>query len=221
MEQTVLTPVQRTALDCIAQKEDITAEFYLTGGTALAEYYLHHRYSEDLDFFTSDKEFPQIAIEHLAQEIQKAIHAEKVEYRRLHDRRIFFFSVPDAQELKMEFTHYPFDLLNPYEEKNGIHIDSLTDIAANKLMALMDRMEPKDFVDLYFLLKERNLSLDSVTEFVKKKFHLTLDPLVLGSELAKVKNITMLPRMIKPLTLEELKSFFSLRAEELKPRIFE
>ena len=25
--------------------------FYLTGGTALGRFYLHHRYSDDLDFF--------------------------------------------------------------------------------------------------------------------------------------------------------------------------
>jgi predicted nucleotidyltransferase component of viral defense system len=30
--------------------------FYLTGGTALAAYYLRHRLSEDLDFF-AEKEF--------------------------------------------------------------------------------------------------------------------------------------------------------------------
>ena len=27
--------------------------FYLTGGTALSRFYCHHRYSEDLDFFSS------------------------------------------------------------------------------------------------------------------------------------------------------------------------
>jgi predicted nucleotidyltransferase component of viral defense system len=28
--------------------------FYLTGGTALAAFYLHHRLSEDLDFFSEN-----------------------------------------------------------------------------------------------------------------------------------------------------------------------
>lgn len=30
--------------------------FYLTGGTALSEFYLQHRYSDDLDFFTRKDE---------------------------------------------------------------------------------------------------------------------------------------------------------------------
>jgi Nucleotidyl transferase AbiEii toxin, Type IV TA system len=30
--------------------------FYLSGGTALSGFYLQHRYSDDLDFFTRDRE---------------------------------------------------------------------------------------------------------------------------------------------------------------------
>ena len=29
--------------------------FYLTGGTAASRGYLHHRYSDDLDFFVNDQ----------------------------------------------------------------------------------------------------------------------------------------------------------------------
>jgi len=29
-------------------------DFYLTGGTALSRFYLHHRFSEDLDFFADN-----------------------------------------------------------------------------------------------------------------------------------------------------------------------
>ncbi len=32
--------------------EQMQADFYLTGGTALSAFYLKHRYPEDLDFFT-------------------------------------------------------------------------------------------------------------------------------------------------------------------------
>jgi hypothetical protein len=35
----------------IAALQDVLQGFYLTGGTALDRFYLHHRYSEDLDFF--------------------------------------------------------------------------------------------------------------------------------------------------------------------------
>ena len=53
----------------------------------------------------------------------------------------------DERSLKSEFTIYPFLNLNRSERRRKI--DSLRDISANKLMALLDRFEPKDFVDLF------------------------------------------------------------------------
>ncbi|MEK7458532.1 MAG: nucleotidyl transferase AbiEii/AbiGii toxin family protein, partial [Patescibacteria group bacterium] len=52
MGKTILTPNQHKLLECAAQSSGIVDTFYLTGGTALAEFYLHHRLSEDLDFFS-------------------------------------------------------------------------------------------------------------------------------------------------------------------------
>jgi len=46
----LLTPIQKTFLGVFSQLPD-QAHFYLTDGTALAEYYLGHRFSYDLDFF--------------------------------------------------------------------------------------------------------------------------------------------------------------------------
>ncbi len=221
MEQSILTPSQRVVLECVAGNADIASQFYLTGGTALAEYYLRHRYSDDLDFFSSVKDFPQILIERFAGDIKTAFHIESVEYRRLHDRRIFFFLLQDNEELKMEFTLYPFRQINKPERKHGIAVDSLQDIAANKIMAMMDRIESKDFVDLYFILEEKGIHLDEILACVKQKFNITIDPITIGSEFAKVRHINLLPRMIKSLTIEQLKIFFTERAAALKPKIFE
>ncbi|MEM3581666.1 MAG: nucleotidyl transferase AbiEii/AbiGii toxin family protein, partial [Candidatus Bathyarchaeia archaeon] len=49
----VLTPLQRRLLAEIG-RSSLRSDFYLTGGTALAAFYLHHRYSLDLDFFTTN-----------------------------------------------------------------------------------------------------------------------------------------------------------------------
>jgi len=51
MEQTILSKNQKKLLVAIANSKMVTDNFVLSGGTALAEYYLHHRLSEDLDFF--------------------------------------------------------------------------------------------------------------------------------------------------------------------------
>ncbi len=219
MEQTILTKDQELVLTLIGNDTSIKDLFYLSGGTALAAFYLGHRYSDDLDFFTDITDFPQLAVERIAEDIRRKAGAEKTEYQRLYDRRIFFFKKAD-EELKVEFTSYPFVSLHPHIKQNNMQVDSLEDLAANKMMALMDRIEPKDFVDLYFLLHESNFTLDLLRELVERKFHLIINPITLGAELAKVRFITQLPRMVKSLTPEELKNFFTQCAKQLRPDIF-
>ena len=50
MAKTILAKRQQNLLTLLKRNENITDNFYLSGGTALSEYYLHHRYSENLDF---------------------------------------------------------------------------------------------------------------------------------------------------------------------------
>jgi len=52
----ILTARQKKVLSFVKENPYLTDRFYFTGGTALSYYYLHHRLSEDLDFF-SEKEF--------------------------------------------------------------------------------------------------------------------------------------------------------------------
>ncbi len=218
MEQTFLTKDQESVLTIVGNDKSIGDLFYLSGGTALAAFYLRHRYSDDLDFFTDAADFPQLGVERIAEDIRRAVGAEKIEYQRLYDRRIFFFQGP-AGELKVEFTSYPFPALRPRTRHNNMFIDSLEDLAANKMMALMDRIEPKDFVDLYFLLHEEDMTIDRIRSLVEQKFRLAVNPVTLGAEFAKVRLINDLPRMIKPLTTAQLKIFFSEQAKHLQPDI--
>jgi hypothetical protein len=51
----LLTPLQQEFLAIFSRIPD-QARFYLTGDTALSEFYLGHRLSFDLDLFTSDQE---------------------------------------------------------------------------------------------------------------------------------------------------------------------
>jgi len=51
----ILTERQLTFLDAIRKESSFAKQFCLTGGTALAGFYLFHRYSEDLDFFSEEE----------------------------------------------------------------------------------------------------------------------------------------------------------------------
>ncbi|MBI4600316.1 nucleotidyl transferase AbiEii/AbiGii toxin family protein [Candidatus Uhrbacteria bacterium] len=203
MEKTILTNAQRVVLRGVAQNENL-GNFYLSGGTALAEYYLHHRLSEDLDFFSREK-FDPIFLHSWVEEMRTTLECERVTFNRIADRYQFVFHL-EGEDLKVEFVHYAFDNLYALVDHDGIRVNSLRDIAANKLVALLDRFEPKDFVDLYFLM--RQISFDDIKADMAQKFGMPIDPIFLGTELLKARRIAALPRMIKPLTVEDLKRFF-------------
>jgi hypothetical protein len=46
------SPRHREVLQALLAHPDIEHSFFLTGGTALSVFYLHHRISDDLDLFT-------------------------------------------------------------------------------------------------------------------------------------------------------------------------
>lgn len=214
MEQKVLTPVQKKIIEEVTKEEKL-ADFYLTGGTALTAYYFQHRISDDLDFFSFD-EPDTFFIHQFINRLKESIKAKEVRYERLCDRNQFYFKF-DEEELKIEFTKYPFKQLEEPGLIDGLKIDSLRDIGANKLMATLERFDPKDFVDLYFILHLTELK--NLRKDVEIKFGIKIDNIFLGGELAKVRRVEALPKILKPLTIEDLRNFFSQQAKILASEI--
>lgn len=215
MEQIYLNTWQKKVITLVANEPNLT-NFYLTGGSALAAYYLYHRSSEDLDFFTFKEPDPMF-LHAFINRLKKKLEVKTIRFERLYDRNIFFFRVGE-EEVKLEFTLYPFSQLEMPKIIGGIRVDSLRDIAANKLMAILDRFDPKDFVDLFFILKR--YKLEKIRKDVEKKFGIKIDNIFLGGELMKVKRIVALPKMRKLLTIEKLKVRFASEAKKLSPAIF-
>lgn len=207
----ILTASQKRVIKLIAKEPRLSC-FYLSGGTALSVFYLQHRLSDDLDFFSAEPVDVQFILE-FVETLKKGVNASKVRFERLYDRNIFFFELANGKELKMEFTRYPFKRLGRTAKRAGISVDSLRDLAANKLMALIDRFDPKDFIDLYFLLK--HFSLNKIRKDAEKKFNVKIGGMLLGSEMAKVRRIVALPVMLLPVTIAELKLFFAKKAREV------
>ena len=150
-------------------REQLHKQFYFTGGTALAEVYFHHRRSFDLDFFTSD----HFDYEHLIALMARFAREERLkepQTERKYDRRLFFFT--NGQTLKVEFVRFEHPQLDERRLWNayGILVDSLNDMAANKTLALLDRQEPKDVVDLYYLMTKGGVSQESLVILLKQKF---------------------------------------------------
>jgi predicted nucleotidyltransferase component of viral defense system len=209
----LLTPLQRRLLGEIGQSP-LREEFFLTGGTALAALYLHHRYSIDLDLFTENPA-AVAQVPPTMQEIAGRLGLEITFTRTLGTFLEAFVIAPDGERVEFDFAQDSPYRLEPtrLDPELDLWVDNPTDIACNKLSALFDRAEPKDFVDVFFVAQEI-LPFDRLVALARRK-HVGMDDYWLAMALAQVEQVEVLPRMVKPLAVDELKAFFMAKAKEL------
>lgn len=174
-------------------------KFYWTGGTLLSHYYLGHRYSLDLDFF-SEEEFSFAEVNEFVQLLKKKGNFKKISAKKIFDRWEFFLE--GKEPLRIEFVHYNGQkkTLKKRKRYQGVLIDSLEDVAANKTMAYLDRNEAKDLFDLYFLIKKAGFKPKKLLVLVEKKFGLHFDEGIFWSE--AFKKLKLL-KEVKPLMVEK------------------
>lgn len=211
MGQVIFTPLQKILLDEFSKNNLLRNNYYFGGGTALSVFYLHHRYSEDLNFFSAkalDKEFLIEYINSLTKKLKASVKMTRKETALLFELQ------RKKESLKVDFIHFPYQQIEKGMVFKKITIDSAKDIGANKLMTINLRSEVKDYVDLYFLLKEK-YSLWDLLYAVESKYNLWLDLIGLGEDFFGVEQFEYLPKMIKPLALSELKSFFKKLAKQV------
>lgn len=204
----LLTPLQRQVLDAAFAHEEFARTFYLTGGTALAVFSLGHRYSDDLDFFTNGPE-PRF-LWPMLQKLQEPL-GFTVESRTPQFIRIQF-----GKELRADFVQdVPFRVGVPVRHGTW-QIDSLENITLNKITSIQGRLDVKDYVDLYLLLRDRPERIVSLLEDAKQK-DASVDPFIWSRVIGDVETFRILPRMITPLELKDLVAFFqALRRTILK-----
>ena len=215
----LLTPIQRAFIARFAALPD-QAQFYLAGGTALAEYYLGHRLSFDLDFFTG--EAPLILphsyqIEALGQEGDL-----RVSVVRRFSTYVDFMVTREAESLKVDLAQdSPFRLEPPTRTETGIWVSSLPDLRVDKLLAYFGRAEPRDAVDLYFILQQA--PLDQLLAQAAQKdpgFDLYWFAVALNRAAHFPDELERWPvRMLQPLRPRELKAQFRELALQLMARI--
>jgi hypothetical protein len=192
--------------------------FYLTGGTALSAFYLHHRLSEDLDFFAEG----DVETETLLAFFRSIPDVDELTFERKFDRKMFMIRYSNGEQLRTEFTKYPFKPMNPFTVVEGIRVDSLADILVNKLMAMTDRRDAKDYIDIYFILKEcPELAIAEMIGRTEQKFGIRgLEYILQGRFLECPANIESL-NMKKICSGKDLGDFFKEKARALIRRSIE
>lgn len=218
MPYNILTDLQRRVLTLLFDEGIGNLGYFFTGGTALAEFYLKHRYSDDLDFFTRRNAGDEFRADYFHQIFSDNglelatppdVYGEFIRfYIRLHE---------EDQALQIDFARQAGPAMGPHLTKNQIVVDSFEDIAVNKICAIYGRdpSDPKDYVDLYFILEESEYTIDYLLIRAKEKEQALEDDfgiLEFGVNLSKVdtdlfeQNFLDKIRMIRPLNVDQLRS---------------
>jgi hypothetical protein len=227
------SPAQKSVLAALSRDPIIRDAFFLTGGTALSVFYLGHRVSDDIDLFTGEP----LDLPAVTDLILRPWAGEFV----MIERESSFVSV-FIQNVKVD---YVIDPLSEREERplvdldfgGRLTVDSLEAIAANKLTTLVGRIEPKDFIDFYFLRREfPRLDAGSILGRARRKDAVFDDPGTAAARLKEGLRIVLrsapeaeardikdgrrrvlipYPRLLKPVDWKEFRRIFEALADWL------
>lgn len=209
------TPLKRDFLTAWFGEDD---RFFLTGGSALGLFYLHHRLSRDLDLFTTNETIDTQLLRNQVIRLSRHIGADcqplqttpdflRFELRRGEDREVIDLVVDRVPQLDAE-----------KHREGAIRVDTLREITANKWAALLGRSEVKDLVDLYFIERAGHDILSGFEDARQKDAG--MDEAVLSQLLVAMRIRTLPDFLLEPLSIGELQSFADRLRRELALRAF-
>jgi len=189
------------------------------GGTALAEFYLHHRLSEDIDLFSED-EIELLQIDPFMREAGKKLHATLHMQKKI---AIYTYQLSFTNEptLKVDFATNPFRELERGKMFGKLRIASLWDILINKFYTILNRSVARDFVDFYFAFKEVDTDLPTLIKATEEKYEMNFHEVNMATRLLKVKDLADFPSMLVPFDRKDMEKFFLGLAKSLEDKIFE
>jgi hypothetical protein len=183
-------------------------EYYLAGGTALA-LQIGHRISMDFDFF-SQKEIPQ----NLLSKVKRVFNEYKIKIEVNNPEQLTL----TLNETRLTFVKYPFPIILKLVEYQGVKMLSIVEIGATKAYTLGRRATLKDYVDLYFILKEKYASLEQIIRLAQRKFKDKFDKRLFLEQLIYLEDVEDIEIEFlkeKP-TKNQIQKFFEKEVSKIK-----
>lgn len=199
MSKLILEILDDNRLKSFNKLKDFKQYGILGGGTALA-LQIGHRKSYDFDIFIDEPVNKNIWKK------VKELYGEN-SYKTL--------DTPDQLNLVTEnginITFFLDDYINQFEliKNDSIDIMNIKDIACNKAFIQGKRPKWRDYVDLYFILKDKHVSLEELIKLSLNKFgndfseRLFLEQLVYWEDIMNYE----IEYVNKPVPVEEIKKF--------------
>lgn len=184
----------------------------------MSAFYFAHRDSKDLDFFSHQSYDPLVlndAINKLALATNSVV-TTKVKTDNYNE--IYLENTAEGWIQRIDIVQDIPKRFGEIVDIDGIKVDSLENIGSNKILTVFGRTEPKDFIDLYFILHNSTLSFDHLFELAKQK-DLGLSEFYLADSLIQIDQIQTWPITKLPLNIQSMVEFFRNLAHTLYDRI--
>jgi hypothetical protein len=170
--------------------------FYLTGGTALSRFYLGHRYSDDLDFFSHElHQFPEL-FRSLFEKIKNKWEFTELEVDARDFKRLRVTT--QAANLKMDFVADRVPRIGLPVLQKGFYIDTVRNILGNKVCATLGRDEARDIGDLIYIARSRTFAWPAILSEAKAKESFTREELIFRLESFPIELLESVPFTQKP-----------------------
>lgn len=141
------------------QLAEFSKDGYLAGGTALA-LQLGHRVSVDFDVFSYKP---------LSTRLRSTI-AKHFSIQQVHLNTSDQYTFTTYGNIEVTFVWFDFPLIRPLIPTPSISLASIIDIAANKANTLGLRAVWRDYVDLFWLIREEGTPLQDIIAWAKQKY---------------------------------------------------
>lgn len=97
-------------------------------------------------------------------------------------------------------------------------VDSLINIATNKLLAVYGRLEAKDYIDLYVIFSQTDFSFEEIFALAKKKDS-GLSEFYFANAIADADQFEVLPKMKIPFNKKRFQKFYKELSERMLLKI--
>ena len=202
LHKEILTERQHELLGVVKEFDDA---FGLVGGTAIA-LHIGHRESIDFDLFTKDPA-TEFDTSRILKQVRRHAMIETVIRERDEELTLTITGV--------QFTFYHFEHIIPYNVRlrGAINIPDLLTLAAMKAYAHGQRAKWKDYVDIYFILRD-HYSLEQISNKAKELFKGEFNERLWRQQISYFDDM----RNVDPVTF---KPGFEVSDDEIKKRLIE
>lgn len=181
-------------------------EFYLVGGTAIA-LHIGHRRSIDFDLF----KYSPIKRKNILKVVSDFDYPYNV------TRSVYEQLNLNIKEVKFTFFQFPFKIAAKEKLDDVLRLPNLLDLAAMKAYALGRRSKWKDYVDLYFILKD-HYTVQQISDRTTVLFGQLFSEKLFRAQLSYFEDIDYtepVEFLVQPVSDKEIKDFLTNIATDI------